>query len=167
MPKIIENLRERLLTEARKQVEENGYAATTVRSVAQACGIGVGTVYNYFPSKDALLAAYMLEDWQDCLASIHAAASVSDSPEPVFRCIHEQLHSYSLRHRTLFHDEAARDIFSGSFSPYHSLLRAQLAKPLERYCDAFTAEFTAEAILTWTTAGKPFGEINRLIQKLF
>ena len=53
MPKIIENLREKLVREAQYQVEERGYSALTIRSVANACGVGVGTVYNYFASKDA------------------------------------------------------------------------------------------------------------------
>ena len=33
----------------------------TVRSVAAGCGVAVGTVYNYFSSKDMLIAAFMLE----------------------------------------------------------------------------------------------------------
>ena len=53
MPKIIENLESRLIEEAQKQIEEAGYSAVTIRSVAKACGVGVGTVYNYFPSKEA------------------------------------------------------------------------------------------------------------------
>ena len=51
MPKIIENIREKLLIEAKKQVMENGYSSMTIRSVATACGVGTGTVYNYFPSQ--------------------------------------------------------------------------------------------------------------------
>ena len=50
MPKIIENLKDRLIAEAEKQIEESGYGAVTIRSVAKACGVGVGTVYNYFSS---------------------------------------------------------------------------------------------------------------------
>ena len=46
MPKIIENLRERLLVEARLQVNQLGYGQITVRGIASACGVGVGTVYN-------------------------------------------------------------------------------------------------------------------------
>ena len=64
MPKIIENLREKLVCEAKRQVEELGYANLTIRSVAAVCGVGVGTVYNYFSSKDSLVAAFLLEDWQ-------------------------------------------------------------------------------------------------------
>ena len=53
MPKIIENLDQRLKEEARRQIRESGYSAMTIRSVAAACGVGVGTVYNYYPSKEA------------------------------------------------------------------------------------------------------------------
>ena len=55
MPKIIENLESKLLEEAKRQIQESGYGAMTIRSVAKGCGVGVGTVYNYFPSKEALL----------------------------------------------------------------------------------------------------------------
>ena len=44
MPKIIENLPERLAEEARRQIEASGFSAMTIRSVAKACGVGVGTV---------------------------------------------------------------------------------------------------------------------------
>ena len=42
MPKIIENIREQLLQEVKRQIAENGYGKTTIRSVAGACGLGVG-----------------------------------------------------------------------------------------------------------------------------
>ena len=44
MPKLIENIRAQLLAEAQRQVAKRGYAKTTIRSVAEACGIAVGTV---------------------------------------------------------------------------------------------------------------------------
>lgn len=44
MPKILDSMREQLLAAARRQVESNGYAKTTIRSVAAECGIAVGTV---------------------------------------------------------------------------------------------------------------------------
>ena len=72
MPKIIENLRDQLLQEARKQIAERGYTGTTIRSVAGACGVGVGTVYNYFSSKEMLIAAFMMEDWQKQLDAMAA-----------------------------------------------------------------------------------------------
>ena len=168
MPKIIRDLESRLLEEAKKQINESGYSALTIRKVAQACGVGVGTVYNYFPSKDALLATYMLSDWNRCTTAINAVATYSDSPEPVVRCIFDQLLAYADLHKAIFRDEAAAAAFAGSFSRYHTLLRAQLAAPLRKFCSSdFAAQFAAEALLTWTMAGNDFHEIYGMIAKLF
>lgn len=167
MPKIIENLENRLVAECKKQIDESGYGAVTIRSIAKSCGVGVGTVYNYFPSKEALLASYMLKDWKQCIAAINAVSSCSREPEPVVRCIFDQLIAFSRKHETLFRDEAAAAVFAGSSNRYHRLLRSQLAEPLQRFCpNAFTAEFIAEALLTWTTAGKAYGDIYGIIEKL-
>ena len=168
MPKIIEDLERKLLAEARRQIEELGYGAMTVRSVAKACGGGVGTVYNYFPSKDDLVASYMLADWKSCIAAIEAVSTYSDSHKNVVRCIHDQLLHYAQRHTALFRDEAAAAAFAGAFSPRHTLLRSQLAAPLRRFCDSdFAAEFIAESLLTWTMAGKSLAEISDMTDRLF
>jgi len=168
MPKIIENLRNRLIEEARRQIKESGYSAMTVRSVAKGCGVGVGTVYNYFPSKDILVASFMLEDWQKCIDAIIETAAASSDPRPVAQCIYEQLLYFMDLHEQLFRDEAAAAASAMSLSRYHGRLRNQLAAPFEKFCaDAFTRDFIAEALLIWTVAGKEFDEIYRLIEKLF
>ena len=168
MPKIIENLESKLIEEAHKQVAQSGYGALTVRSVAKACGVGVGTVYNYFPSKEDLLAAYLLSDWKVCVAAIDDAGRQADSPAPVIRCIFDQLLSYAQRHQAIFCDEAAAANFAGSFSPYHGLLRSQLAAPIRKHCSSdFMAEFIAESLLTWAMSGKSFDEIYEILKKLF
>ena len=168
MPKIIKNLETRLVEEAKKQIEEMGYAAVTIRSVAKECGVGVGTVYNYFASKDELLASYMLSDWNSCVTAIDAVSRYSDIPEPVVRCIYDQLVAFSQRHSTVFRDEAAAAAFVGSFSRYHTMLRDQLAQPLRKFCQSdCAAEFVAESLLTWTMAGKELDEICGVIGKLF
>lgn len=168
MPKIIEDLETRLLAETRRQIEENGYAATTVRSVAKACSVGVGTVYNYFPSKDDLVATYMLADWKVCIAAIEAVSTYSETPQPVVRCIHDQLLQYAGRHSALFRDEAAAASFAGAFSPRHAVLRSQLAAPLRKFCGSdFAAEFIAESLLTWTMGGRSLEEIRSMTDRLF
>lgn len=168
MPKIIENPEARLLAEAKKQIEESGYGAMTIRSVAKACGIGIGTVYNYFPSKESLVATHLLEDWSQCIAAIQAASADSDVPRPVLQCIHAQLVAFARRHQAIFRDEAAAASFAGSFSRYHAMLRSQLAQPLQKFCASeFAAAFIAESLLTWTMAGKAFDEIYGMIEKLF
>ena len=71
MPKIINNLEENILSAARRLVAEQGYAAVTMRAIAKECGIAVGTFYNYYPSKDAMLAACLLHDWQTALVPVY------------------------------------------------------------------------------------------------
>lgn len=167
MPKIIENLDIRIIEEARRQLEQSGYGAVTIRSVAKGCGVGVGTVYNYFSSKEELLAAYMLVDWKECVAVINQTADGTEDVRVVLRCIYDQLQCYARRHQGIFRDEAAASAFAGSFSRYHGLLRSQIANPLVRFCESeFAAEFTAEAMLTWTMAGISFEELYGVIRKV-
>ena len=168
MPKIIENLEARLIQEAQRQIAESGYGATTIRSVAKGCGIGVGTVYNYFSSKEALVATFMLSDWKQCMTVAEAVSNYSDSPRAICLCLYDQLVEFSQRHQAIFRDESASKAFNGSFSQYHGMLRNQLAKPLRKFCQTdFQADFIAESLLTWTSAGKGFDEIYGMIGKLF
>ena len=165
MPKIIENLRVRLVEEARRQALTEGYAAMTVRSVAAACGVGVGTLYNYFPNKDVLTATFMLEDWERAMDAVREPGA--DAPAAAARRIYDALLTYAADHAPVIRDAGAGGL-PAAMPRYHAMLRAQLAEPLRRFCgDDFTAEFIAEALLTWTMAGKDFDEIYGLIERLF
>lgn len=168
MPKIIENLPQRLVEEARRQIAESGYGAMTVRSVAKGCGVGVGTVYNYYPSKDALVAAFMLSDWNACMEPVRSCSETSAQPEAVLQSVYGALQKFLHLHEAILRDEAAAVSFSGSGSRYHSLLRSQLAQPVRKFCrDDFTAEFLAEALLTWAVEGTPFDCLKELLLRLF
>ena len=167
MPKIIENLENKLTEEAYKQVTESGYGAFTIRSVAKGCGVGVGTVYNYYPSKEALVATFMLTDWNDCVASIESCAAEAPSLEPVLKTICEKLHLFMEQYDPIFRDESAAASYTAAMSKYHGILRSQLAKPVRKFCrDDFTAEFIAEAILTWTVAGKNYDELKSILLRI-
>ncbi len=169
MPKIIENLREKLMAEARRQIEESGYSAMTIRSVAKGCGVGTGTVYNYFESRDELIASFMLVDWLEAMAVVQAVVMGNRDQKPRIVCqtIYDQLQLFLETHNKLFCDTAAMDSFSRVSGRFHGRLRSQLAKPLEPFCDGiFEAEFMAESLLTWTVERKPFDEIYEVMKKV-
>src|SRR6476620_103945 len=53
--------RERILQTARKLFTDNGFEATTTRDIAQAADIATGTLFNYFPTKEAVVACLVNE----------------------------------------------------------------------------------------------------------
>ena len=175
MPKIIENIREKLLEEARRQVMESGYAAMTMRSVASACGVGVGTVYNYFQSKDMLVASFMLEDWLLCKQEIDAACSEEKEPERVLRCVYDGLRRFTLKYEFLFKDETAGVSFAISMSKErHKMFCRQIAEAFLPLCKEqtkvrpeFLAEFLAESVLNSVCLESSFEEMESVLLQLF
>ena len=57
--------REAILTVCREMVSRQGLDSLNMRSVARACQVALGSLYNYFPSKDDLLLATVESVWQD------------------------------------------------------------------------------------------------------
>ena len=164
MPKIIENIREQLLAEAKKQIAEVGYKNTTIRSVAGACKVAVGTVYNYYRSKDMLIASFILKDWLECIDSI--AAQPKENRKYYLQYIHISLKKFAIQYNSLFTDTEAKESFSAVVTERHIQLRSQLASLILPVCardDSFLAEYVAEALLTWTMAGKSFESIYALL----
>lgn len=54
---------EAILDTCRKMVTTEGLSAINMRSVAKACGVAVGSLYNYFPSKGSLMQATVRSVW--------------------------------------------------------------------------------------------------------
>ena len=54
-----------ILKASRELIQQQGWAAVNIRSVAAACGVSVGSIYNYFDSKAALVAATIESVWRE------------------------------------------------------------------------------------------------------
>ncbi|SHK48443.1 transcriptional regulator, TetR family [Clostridium cavendishii DSM 21758] len=67
MPKIIPNLKETIILQGRKTLLENGYKGFNIREIAKCCGIGIGTLYNYFANKDELIIEILNDDWNSII----------------------------------------------------------------------------------------------------
>jgi AcrR family transcriptional regulator len=76
--------REGILAAARQLFREQGFEAATTRDLARAAGIAAGTLFNYFPSKEAIVLELVL----GCL---ERAAAAHEKRSPAFESLDEEL----------------------------------------------------------------------------
>lgn len=57
--------KEDILKKSQELVTTEGIGAINMRSVAKVCGVAVGSIYRYFPSKTALLQEIVIKIWRD------------------------------------------------------------------------------------------------------
>src|SRR3954468_527678 len=69
--------RERILVAARGACAQHG-ANVQIDDVAREAGVGVGTVYRHFPTKDALIEALVAEKFRLTIDNIRAAQKIED-----------------------------------------------------------------------------------------
>lgn len=164
MPKRIENARGLLLKEAKRLLEQEGYEKLTMRSVANACGLGVGTAYNYFSSKDTLVASVMLEDWRRCLEKMKESELIGMER---LSFVYTTLGEFLVAHQTLFSDQGAKASYNSSSVRFHKELRTQLAEVILPVCrEEFLSAFLAESILRWIVEKVPFETLQPIFHKL-
>lgn len=72
--------RERVLAAAREAFAEYGLDAQ-MDDIAARAGVGVGTVYRHFPTKDALLQALVADRWHSLAAAAGPSFEVEDAWE--------------------------------------------------------------------------------------
>jgi len=76
--------RTRILEAARRLFHEQGYAATGVSTILREAGAGSGSLYHFFSSKEALLAA-VLETYPNLLAPVLTDPVERETSDPLAR----------------------------------------------------------------------------------
>jgi len=72
-----------LLEASQKLASKEGLHSINIRTVAKSCGVSVGSVYNYFPSKADLIAETVGTIWE----SIFHMTKKCDRPQGFTECI--------------------------------------------------------------------------------
>lgn len=62
--------REEILSISKEMAADQGIQAINMRNVAKQCGVAVGSVYNYFPSKNDLIIATVDAIWREIIQGI-------------------------------------------------------------------------------------------------
>ena len=69
-----------LLDTAARLFRQKGFAATTLREIAQAAGVLPGSIHYRYPAKEALLVALMDRAIERAIAAVRTAAAQSSDP---------------------------------------------------------------------------------------
>ena len=173
MPKILDGVHDSLLSAARAQLLSGGYQALSLRALARECRIAVGTIYNYFDSKESLVAHVIAADWQitrDRMRDLcEAAPSIPDGICAIFT----QLQEFELLYAGVFSQFAGLGRPTG-LSDRHRLLRSQLTGQINALLSRFGCRQTglsaiaAEAILAGSLQPDiPEADIRLFAEKLF
>jgi AcrR family transcriptional regulator len=90
--------RERVLNAAREAFAEGG-EATALEEIARRAGVGIGTLYRHFPSRQALLEALYVKELEDVCRS--AAELAAEDPWDALRLWFERMIGYLTNKRAL------------------------------------------------------------------
>ncbi len=173
MPKIIENIKERAVSEARGILVGEGYGAMTMRRVATALEVAPATLYHYFPSKEHLAACVMLEDWRE-LTRTFEAGEEGLSPEETVRALFGLVRSFAETYARSWTEYGSSDGSLPVRRRYHAVLVEQLGgyvgralPPERREEEPWLAPFLAELILRFgSDSASDYREIEPGVNRL-
>ena len=145
--------KENILQISRKLIQQNGWAGINIRSVAAACGVSVGCIYNYFESKPDLLSATVESIWSDIFHHPEDEAVFQDTLSCV-RWMYKQLEYGCQRYPGFFTHHALGFVQQDTADGKQQMQRAWqhildalctvLRNDARIRADAFTEEFTVE-----------------------
>ncbi len=166
MPKIIENVKTDILEAARRMLMETGYDAFNMRALAEECGISVGTLYNYYPSKIDIVLSIMEEAWEHAFAAIDAAISKLHDPVEQAMTVYTILREgYTSSHSTWIesYDSMTKDMSTAGARTCREGIHGKLAEKI--FIILQNAEGTAaEDTNAWRSMGVRADALARLIQ---
>ena len=149
-----------ILRQCRELVAQKGLAALNMREVAQKCGVALGSLYNYFPSKTDLSLAVIESVWQDIFHTDGCQEAASSSfpayVEALFRGVGEGMRAYPrffAAHSLSFASDEkgkARETMERYFAHMQGGLRRALDGDKGLRADAFEAGFSRDKLAQFT-----------------
>lgn len=148
--------RDAILTQCRRLVMNDGLAAINMRSVAAACGIALGSLYNYFPSKSALMTATVESVWNDIFSASRQAPSFarfSDAVQWLYDSLQRSsvtypgfftLHAFNFAEQS---KQGGRQMMASYFNQIKQRLLAALDEDSGVRPDAFYEGFTRQQLI--------------------
>jgi AcrR family transcriptional regulator len=110
-PQVKLETRQRILEAAARILAAQGWEGATTRDISAAAGVGTGTIFNYFETKEAIAAALIEQAWNEALGKFQGSRTGGESlEEDLFSLIWTALKA--LRRFRRFLASAAEVVFS-------------------------------------------------------
>lgn len=174
MPKIIENLKERIIEVSKTILEEQGYNALTSRAISSRCGVASGTIYNYFESKEMIVGTIIYDDWKNVLKGIDCKLEKATSKHEGISVIAEGLEGFCADHEKLWREYAVSKSATSYYDKGHDMLIEALSKRVEKALGGSdsdqkdrTAAVLSEALVALAVHGKHYRDYSDILDKMF
>lgn len=173
MPKIIENLKSRILETTCREIKEKGYSGITLRGIAKSCDIALGTFYNYFKSKEILVANLIVADWMKKKLELEEELEKSTDVHGAMARIHAFITSFYNQHKDMWKDYRFTGESGYEYDERHQLLVSQISLIIsgalqKAGCenDSNTCRVLAEMILTASTKDMDYEIYGPIIERV-
>ncbi|MGC7096418.1 TetR/AcrR family transcriptional regulator [Amycolatopsis lurida] len=149
--------RELVLAAAAKEFDQRGMDAE-IRDIAKAAGVGVGTVYRHFPTKDDLVGAVLAKDLGEWPGIVERALAAESAWAGLTGFLEQTLASMA-RHKAVLDG-----LTSAEASASADACRAHLADALEPIIRRAHAEGSLRAEVTGADLGLQILALGRIVQ---
>ena len=146
MPRYREDEREKVVAETRRKLMQAaleefslaGFSNANINRISEAAGFAKGTVYNYFPSKQALLMALIDSIAQEHLEYLRSAILLVDDPatklERFFQTGFEYVAQHMYRARVMFNtvngsNQEQKEYCFRKYQPIFQMVAEQVLLP--------------------------------------
>jgi AcrR family transcriptional regulator len=135
---VMSQTRQTLLDAAAEEFASQGYDQANINTISTKAGFAKGTIYNYFPSKQALLLALIDAIAQEHLEYLKSAVLVIDDPagrlERFFQAGFEYVSSHMHRARVMFNtingsSQEQKEYCFRAYQPIFQLVADQILFP--------------------------------------
>jgi len=100
--------KERLLSTAESLFGQKGFSGTSIREIAKAGRVNIGSIYHYFPNKRSLHSSILERAYAGLHTYVQEAAKADDTPKELLRrmvnAAADFLANHPMAHRVILHE---------------------------------------------------------------
>lgn len=172
MPKVIKDLRNNILSVSKDELFNKGYKELNMRNIAKRTNTAVGTIYNYFNSKEILVASIILEDWYKSIDEIKSVTDRALSIEEGLKGILKAISSFYSLYGSVFQNSGLPNIKIAYPDKYEMLnkgISEEIIKLMNKFnssYDDFEITFIVSNIFSSVTNNWPLEQTINILNKI-